>query len=225
MSEKMPIFTIPDVVKNKSSVSDTIELRKVVGLIAPDGREIWAPDAPGKKGYRGSYARGYSRADVAESGLELGARFHAKFARFFNEAVAKPESVPRNDVIHTYDCHWLAFWMMNLLDSDHTLDDSLYLAKQRIKASIGPQTGLELGEIGVLGCNTDRKPMAVHSFVGLRNGLGLQAMGICGPIAITTQDLTLQHYDEIAQEHLGYEPSEDHGVHLLRGPGQLECAA
>lgn len=225
MPELLSVFTIPDQWKSKSSVRDDVVFRRIVGVLDSDGRELWAQPNPKKHVYRGSYREGYSQADVSEAELPLGARLGKRFAEFFELAMVRGEGTNMHDAIYSYDCHWLAFWMKNSLDSDYTVDDSLDLAKEAVVKYPTQAEALKLGEIGLLGGVVEPgDPFPVHSFINLEGGLALQAMGRQGAIAIAPLAESLQHYTEIAPR-VGYEPCRDHGVRVINSPRELQATA
>ncbi len=200
-NSEVTVFTVPEGWWWETSVSRVNSYRKVVGIIAPNGDEIWLPDSASDYVYGGSYSKGYSKKDIAEDSLALEADMAARLASFFENNLMRMRWVDQPRSAERYDCHWFAFVLRGAMRADGVNDPSLEIAEQFIRDGKLDPRYLKLGEIGVVGLRNLNRVSAEHSMIGLGDGNCLQVMGIHDVVGVSEQIATAEYYREISNEY------------------------
>jgi len=204
MSENLSAYTVPGEWFEKSVNVDPF--KKVVGLRKADGTEVLLPDSPDDYWYGGGYSKGYSLSEVQETVLPLSNSGARQLESFFEDFLIKRRWRDVGQLAERYDCHWLALWLTSQVDENTTADTTLDMADKVILEGdrfVLPVNSERMAVIGGL-CMLGATPFAeaYHSFVSLSNTEALQATGMHGAVALTSQEDTLRYYQETSDTHL-----------------------
>lgn len=217
MSETMNLFTVKDRWQYTPFGIYTPPFDKIVGLTASDGRDLWVPDKSSDYINGSGYSNGFSHKEVVEKEVDIGSVLVARLAEFFEDYLLEQRWFDANRTAEKYDCSWFAFWLKEMISGDASTDDSLDLAQDLISRGNIENRSLRLGEVGILGGSSEyHGPWVDHSFIGVDETTGLQAMGMHGPIALASQDATVWCYMETSQV-VDHVPNKMYGIHLPSG--------
>jgi hypothetical protein len=203
MAETLTVFTVrgEPASEARAVVRWSDEAESVVGIVLPDGRELWLPQDPEAYKFIAGYREGYDPQSVESRSLYLG-DMTDRFSQFFQEFLLGREwgigiDYQSGEEIK-YNCDGVAFWLTGRQD-DWDLKGAKRLAENVITQGERVQgVSADMGKVAVVGAASGikDKPIAVHSYVVIGDGLAIQATGAHGRIVIASQLETQTHYGD-----------------------------